>query len=102
MQKFIAIGNLCSDPELKETVNGVKVCYFKIAVNRPVTKDGEKKADFFNVTAWRELAERIVQYCKKGFKVCVTGSIQIRDYEDNKGVKRTSVDVIAHEVEFLS
>ena len=53
-------------------------------------------------SAWRGLAENVARFCKKGNKVAVTGSIQIRQYEDRDGQKRTSVDVTADEVEFLT
>lgn len=101
MNKVYLIGNITQDPYLSETLNGVYVCRFSIAVNRPTTQDGEKKADFFSVTAWRGLAESVGKHCKKGSKVCVIGSVQIREYEDNQGVKKNAVDIIAQEVEFL-
>lgn len=103
MNKVFLIGNLTRDPELTTTPSGVSVCRFAIAVNRNYTSaDGERQTDFFNVTAWRGLGERVAQYQKKGSKVAVTGSIQIRNYEDNQGVRRTAVDIIAEDVEFLS
>lgn len=103
MQKFFAIGNLTRDPELSETNSGVAVCRFSIAVNRRrASDDAEQQTDFFNVTVWRGLAETVARYCKKGNKVAVSGQIQIRQYEDREGVKRTSIDVVAEEVEFLS
>lgn len=103
MNKVFLIGNLTRDPELTETANGVSVCHFAIAVNRSYTNgDGERQTDFFNCTAWRGLADNIARYCRKGSKVAVTGSIQIRNYEDNKGVTRTAVDVIAQDCEFVS
>ena len=103
MNKFFAIGNLTRDPELSETASNIPVCRFSIAVNRRRTSaDAEQQTDFFNVTAWRGLAESIARYCHKGNKIAITGSIQIRNYEDNNGQKRTSVDVVAEEIEFLS
>ncbi len=103
MNKVFLIGNLTNDPELTTTASGVSVCRFSIAVNRAYTSaDGERQTDFFNVTAWRTLGERVAQYQKKGMKVAVVGSIQLRNYEDNQGVKRTAVDIIAQDVEFLS
>lgn len=103
MQKFFAIGNLTRDPELSETNSGVAVCRFSIAVNRRrASEDAEQQTDFFNVTAWRGLADTISRFCKKGNKIAVTGQIQIRQYEDREGAKRTLVDVVAEEVEFLS
>lgn len=103
MNKVFLIGNLTRDPELTETAGGVSVCHFSIAVNRNYTSsDGERQTDFFNVTAWRGLADTVSRFCKKGSKVAVSGSIQMRNYEDNNGQKRTAVDIIAQDVEFLS
>lgn len=103
MNKFFATGNLTRDPELSETASGTRVCRFAIAVNRPYSdSDGERQTDFFNCTAWRGTAENVAKYCAKGSKVAVVGSIQIRNYEDNHGNQRTSVDVIVQDCEFLS
>lgn len=103
MNKVFLIGNLTRDPELTETAGGVSICRFAIAVNRNYSgADGERKTDFFNVTAWRGLGETVSRYAKKGNKVAVSGSIELRNYEDSQGVKRTAVDVIAQDVEFLT
>lgn len=102
MNKVFLIGNLTRDPETNTTPSGVSCARFSIAVNRPFKQDGETVTDFFNITAWRDLGDRVVQYCKKGNKVAVEGSIQIRNYEDNNGNKRTAVDIIASQVEFLT
>ena len=103
MNKVFLIGNLTRDPELTETAGGVAVCHFAIAVNRNYAgQDGERQTDFFNCTAWRGQAETIQRFCKKGNKVAVTGSIQLRNYEDNQGVKRNAVDIIVQDVEFLT
>jgi single-strand DNA-binding protein len=103
MNKVFLIGNLTRDPELTETSSGIAICRFAIAVNRNYSgADGERKTDFFNVTAWRGLGENVSRYAKKGNKVAVTGSIELRNYEDNQGVKRTAVDIVAQDVEFLS
>ena len=103
MNKVFLIGNLTRDPELTETSGGVSVCHFAISVNRSYTSsDGDRQTDFFNVTAWRGLAENVSRFTKKGSKVAVSGSIQIRNYEDNQGVRRTAIDVIAQDVEFLT
>ena len=103
MNKVFLIGNLTRDPELSETNSGVAVCRFAIAVNRRFSGgDAERQTDFFNVTAFRGLADNIARFCKKGNKVAVVGSIQIRNYEDNNGQRRTFVDVVADDVEFLT
>lgn len=103
MNKVFLTGNLTRDPELTETANGTKVCRFTIAVGRNYSgADGERKTDFFNCVAWRGLGENVAEYTKKGSKVAVSGSIELRNYEDSQGVKRTAVDIIAQDVEFLT
>ena len=103
MNKVFLIGNLTRDPELRETPSGVAMCRFAIAVSRPYSsQDGERQTDFFECTAWRGLAENIARFTKKGNKVAVVGHIQIRNYEDNQGVRRTAVDVIVQDCEFLT
>lgn len=103
MNKVILIGNLTKNPELTETASGTAVCRFTIAVGRNYTNgNGERETDFFNCTAWRTLAESIARYCEKGKKIAVSGSIQMRTYEDNQGNKRTAVDVVVQEAEFLT
>lgn len=103
MNKVFLIGNLTRDPELTETSGGISICRFAIAVNRNYSgADGERKTDFFNITAWRGLGETVARFAKKGNKVAVSGTIELRNYEDSQGVKRTSVDIIAQDVEFLS
>ena len=103
MNKVFLIGNLTRDPELTETASGVKICRFAIAVNRSYSGgDGERKTDFFNCVAWRGLGETIARFTRKGTKVAVSGSIELRNYEDNQGIKRTAVDIVAQDVEFLS
>lgn len=100
MNKVILSGNLTRDPELTETSSGVSVCRFSIAVNRRV--EGEQKADFYNITAWRGLAETISRYLRKGNKLLVIGNIELGEYEDRDGNKRTSINIVAQDVEFLT
>ena len=100
MEKVFLIGNLTRDPELKETPSVVSVCRFSVAVNRGYGDD--QTTDFFNVTAWRGLAENVAKFCKKGSKVGVSGDLQLRKYEGNDGVERLSVDVVAQEIKFLT
>lgn len=103
MNKLFIIGNLTKDPDLTTTSSGVSVCRFTMAVNRSrADANGERRADFFNVTAWRELGENVARYQRKGSKVAVVGTMQMRQYEDNAGIKRTVLDVIAEQVEFLT
>ena len=103
MNKIILIGNLTKDPENATTQSGVNFTRFQIAVNRPFTNSaGERVADYFDVITWRQLADRCAKYLFKGSKVGINGSVQRRQYEDRDGIKRTSFDVVADEVEFLT
>ena len=103
MNKVYLIGNLTRDVELAQTPSGVEVARFSIAVSRQYQdSNGERQTDFFNCVAWRGLAETIAKYCKKGSKVAVCGSIQLRNYEDNQGIKRQAVDIIVQDCEFLT
>lgn len=103
MNKVFLIGNLTRDPELTETAGGIKICRFSIAVNRNYAgSDGERKTDFFNVVAWRGLGETVNRFARKGNKVAVSGSVELRNYEDSQGIKRMAVDIVAQDVEFLT
>jgi single-strand DNA-binding protein len=103
MNKVYLIGNLTRDPEVSETSTGTALCRFSIAVNRNYAdENGERIADYFNITTWRGQAEVCGKYLKKGSKVAIIGSLQNRSYEDKDGIKRTVTDIVASEVEFLS
>lgn len=96
----ILMGRLTAEPELKTTNSGLSVTSFCVAVDRRYQKDGEKQADFINVTAWRQNAEFICKYFRKGQMIAVQGSIQTRNYEDKNGNKRTAVEIVAENVSF--
>lgn len=104
MNKVILIGNLVRDVELSATPSGTSYAKFSLAVNRPFTNsEGEREADYLNIVAWRDLADRCAQYLSKGKKVCVVGMLQTRSYEANDGSgKRYVTEVVASEVEFLT
>lgn len=103
LNKITLIGNLTRDPEAGSTNDGTNFTRFTIAVNRPFTNSaGERVADYFNIIAWRDLADRCAKYLFKGNKVGVAGSVQQKQYEDRDGIKRTAWDVVANEVEFLT
>ncbi len=105
MNKLTIIGNLTRDPELRATPNGINVCDFTVAVNRRNRRDaqnGQPEADFFRVTAWRQLGENCAKYLAKGRKVCVIGPVSVRTYQASDGTTRASLEVTADDVEFLS
>lgn len=98
INKVIIGGRLTADAELKQTQSGVSVTSFSIAVNRKGTKD---KTDFIDVIAWRQTAEFIYKYFKKGSSICIAGSIQKREWTDSNNQKRYATEVIADEAYFV-
>lgn len=101
MNKFQFMGRLTKDPETRYTQNNTPVSAFTVAVNRRFAEaNGERKADFFNVTAFGKLAEFCSKYYKKGQQVLVEGRIQNRTWEDQTGAKRYSTDYIIENAYF--
>ena len=101
MNKLFIVGNLCRDPELRRTPQGISVCSFTVAVNRRQRGD-QQEADYFRVNAWRELGENCAKFLSKGRKVAVTGSVSVSTYTGSDGATRANMDVQANDVEFLS
>ena len=102
LNKVIIGGRLTADPELKTTPSGVAVTTFSVAVNSRHSKtNGESKADFFNVTAWRATAEFITKFFKKSSSICIIGSLQTHSWVDNHGVKRYATEIVADEAYFV-
>lgn len=104
MNKLTIIGNLTRDPELRTTSTGINVCTFTVAVNRRQRSQNanQPEADFFRVTAWRQLGEICQKYLSKGRKVAVVGPVSVSSYTANDGSTRFSLEVTADDVEFLS
>lgn len=102
MNKITIIGNLTADPELRATQAGVPVCNFTVAVNRRKKVNGTQETDFFDIVAWRQLAELCGKFLMKGKKIAVEGAMQQSTYEAKDGSKRMKWSVIASEVEFLT
>jgi single-strand DNA-binding protein len=101
MNKVILAGRITADPELKQTPSGVSVCSFSIAVNRKAGKDKEQQADFFNCKAWRNTAEFVSKYFKKGSSICIVGNLQQNTWTDQNGQKRYGMDVVVDEALFV-
>lgn len=101
LNKVILGGRITADPELKNTQSGLSVCSFTIAVNRKMGKDKEQQTDFINCQAWRQTAEFIAKYFRKGSPICVVGSIQTRSWTDQNGSKRYATDVVVDEAMFV-
>lgn len=95
------MGRICADLELKHTSNDVSVTSFTLAVDRTYIKSGaERQTDFINIVAWKNTAEFICKYFRKGQLIALQGSIQTRSYTDKNGNKRTAFEVIADNVHF--
>ena len=106
LNKVILCGRLTADPELKQTPSGIAVVSFSLAVNRRFqskSADGAQaqQADFINVVAWRQTAEFISRYFRRGSALCITGSIQTRSWQDQQGQKRYATEVVADEAMFV-
>lgn len=100
MNKCIFMGRLGNTPELRYTQNGVAVCTFTIAVDRPRQKDKEEEADWPTIVAWRNKAEFAAKYLSKGRKVLITAAARTRSYEDKGGNKRKVTEFYAEDIEF--
>ena len=106
LNKVVLCGRLTADPELKQTQNGVPVVTFTLAVNRRFqSRTGDtaqaQQADFITLVAWRQTAEFISRFFKKGSALCVTGSIQSRSWQDQQGQRRYATEVVVDEAMFV-
>lgn len=103
LNKVVLGGRLTADPELKQTSQGTSVTTFTIAIDRRFARNGDaqQKADFISTVAWRQTAEFICKYFRKGSSICVTGSIQTRSWTDQNGQKRYATEVVVEEANFV-
>lgn len=104
MNKVILMGRLTADPNLNQTASGISSCRFTIAINRPFTnkQTGERDADFISCVAWRQTAEFINRYFRKGSMICVEGTLRNNNYQDKKypDVTHYNTDVVVDNAEF--
>ena len=96
--KVIIAGRLTADPEQRQTASGVSVVSFSVAVKR---RGKDNDTDFFTVTAWREEAEFVARYFKKGSSLCIVGKLQNAAWIDKDGKKCYRTDIIAEEISFV-
>ena len=98
----ILAGRLTADPELKTTQSGISVTQFTIAVNRPKQKDDNTDtSDFISCVAWKERAELVTKYFRKGSAIMVIGQIQTRTWTDNNNQKRYATEVLVDNIRFV-
>ena len=100
LNKVILMGRFTKDPELRSTPQSVSVCNFRLAVTRNYKNGGNYESDFIDCVAWRNTAEFVFKYFKKGNLVCVEGSLQSRNWEQD-GQKRTAVEVMVDNTYFV-
>ena len=102
LNRITIMGRLTRDPELRRTGSGIAVASFTLAVDRDFSsKDsGEKETDFIDCVAWRQTGEFVSKYFSKGRMAVVSGRLQIRNWEDDKGNKRRAAEVVADNVYF--
>ena len=102
MNRIIITGNITRDPETRTTQSGISQCNFTVAVQRSrKNENGVYDADFLPVVAWRQTADYVSRYLRKGSKVAVEGAIQTRSYDGQDGNKRYVTEIIADHVEGL-
>lgn len=102
MNRVILVGRLTKDPELRYTNNDIPVVQFTVAVNRPFqSRGGEKQADFINCVAWRNQAENLAKFMRKGSLIGVEGMIQTRSFDDQNGMRRFVTEVVCDNITFL-
>jgi len=94
-------GRLTADPELKHTPSYIPMTRFSIAVARNYSKGGERQTDFFDIVAWRNTAEFICKYFKKGNLIMIEGQIQTDLFEGRDGIKRKNFYIVANNVNFV-
>ena len=101
LNKIIIMGRLTRDPELRRTGSGTAVTSFSLACDRDFkSQSGDKETDFIEVVAWKNTAEFVSKYFSKGRMAVVDGRLQIRDWTDKSGNKRTTAEVVADNVYF--
>ena len=102
LNHIVIMGRLVRDPELRRTGTGVAVASFRVAVDRDFApKDGsERKADFIDCVAWRQTGEFISKYFTKGRMIIVDGRLEMRDWTDKEGNKRTSAEIVVSNAYF--
>lgn len=101
LNKWVGMGRLVHNPELRNTQSGIAVASFTIAIDRDYKgRDGERETDFVDVVAWRQNAVFASKYCEKGRMVAIEGRWQMRDYTDKQGNKRRAWEVLADHIYF--
>ena len=100
LNHIVIMGRLTRDPELRYTQSQIPVASFRVAVDRDFGRGEERQTDFIDCVAWRSTGEFVSKYFQKGSMAVVSGRLQMRDWTDKDGNKRTSAEVVADNVYF--
>lgn len=102
INNVVLVGRTTKDPELRYTPSNVAVATFSLAVNRTFKDaNGEREADFINCVIWRQQAEYLANWAKKGALIGITGRIQTRSYENQQGQRVYVTEVVAENFQML-
>lgn len=101
MNNIVLLGRLTKDADIRSTQSGKVVASFTLAVDRPYTQNGKKEADFIACQIWGKSAEVLGKSVHKGQRILLEGRLQIRQYTDKNGNKRTAAEVVAERFEFI-
>lgn len=104
LNRVTLIGRLTRDPELRYTPSGMAVASFSLANNKTYSSGGEKKeqVSYFDCVAWSKMGEIITEYCKKGKQIAVEGRLQQRRWDDQDGNKKSKIEIVVENFQFLS
>lgn len=103
MNKVMLVGILAADPKMRTTQSGVQCASFRVAVQRRfANSQGVREADFISCIAWRQTAEFVSRYFRKGSRIGLVGTLQTRSYQAQDGTKRYATEVVVDEVEFVA
>lgn len=102
INNVVLVGRITKDPEIRYTSSNIASCSFTLAVDRGfISQSGERQSDFINCVAWRQSADFMSQYIKKGYMMGITGRIQTRSYQAQDGTTRYVTEVICDSVQNL-
>lgn len=101
INRYVAVGRLTKDPELRRTASGKAVTTFTLAINRAYQSNDGQQADYISCVTWNKVAENVAQYCSKGSLVGIEGRLRSRSYDNSQGKRVYVTEVICDSVQFL-
>lgn len=101
INRYVAVGRLTKDPELRRTASGKAVTTFTLAINRAYQSNDGQQADYISCVTWNKVAENVAQYCSKGSLVGIEGRLCSRSYDNSQGQRVYVTEVICDSVQFI-